>query len=245
MTAPELIHGHGTNACPTGSFCLYRDVNFNNATDPATGDDKILVIPEGQYIDDFSTYGFDHSDDGVSSVVNYTTQDNTLFSAPSQAGQTLPVAARQTIADMTRMPMAGSPTGTWNDQAQSALAAPKPSNLTITQQYAGSWADTWPSTKWIYSYHLVMHAANTDVHQWSVGFGDLPEGTVLAPQFVTTFWGKIVKDGSDGSVLLESPDGGTHIVPAGGELPIDIQVLYPGQNTSYETLNSLNAQQLG
>lgn len=241
MGTPELIHGHGTEACPAGSFCLYRDVNFNNGSQ--SGNDKILVIPEDAYINNFSDYGFDHTDDGVSSVVNNTEKDNTLFTQPNQGGYTLPVATGQTVADMTKMPLSGSPTGTWNDQAQSALAAPQPANLSIDQQFLSSWQD-WESQKWVYSYRLTLHAADTPVQQWSVGFGDLPDGTVLYDQFTSVFWGKIIEDGSNGTVLLESPDDGTHIVEPGQALEIDIQVLYPDQNTAYEHLNSLNAQQL-
>ncbi|GAB2956638.1 hypothetical protein GCM10027280_51600 [Micromonospora polyrhachis] len=242
MGAPQLIHGQGTDACPSGSFCLYRDVDFNNGSE--SGNDKILVIPEGAYINNFSDYGFDHSDDGVSGVFNNTEKDNTLFTQPSQGGHTLPVAKRQAIADLTKMPLSESPTGTWNDQAQSALAAPYIGNLGIDQQFLSHWQD-WESQKWIYSFRLTLHAAQTPVRKWSVGFGDLPVGTVLYKQFSSVFWGKIIEDGSNGTVLLESPDGETHIVEPGKVLEIDIQILYPGENTAYQQLNSLNAQQLG
>ena len=57
---------------------------------PGVGD-KILAIPSGTYINDFAIYGFDHSGDGVSSVVNRTDEDNALFSAADQQGHSLPV----------------------------------------------------------------------------------------------------------------------------------------------------------
>src|ERR1700735_852848 len=86
---PQLIYGHGQEACPDGSFCLYRAVNFNAGQVPGVGD-KILAIPSGTYINDFAIYGFDHSGDGVSSVVNRTDEDNALFSAADQQGHSLP-----------------------------------------------------------------------------------------------------------------------------------------------------------
>jgi hypothetical protein len=240
MSEPKLIHGSGTTACPPGNFCLYRDVNFNQGSDSATN--KILIIPEDQYIDDFAPYGFDYSNDGVSSVFNNTTKDNTLFSGPKQTGQMLPVAKQQAIADLTRYPLAGSSTGTWNDQVRSAQAGPHTGPLRIEQELAGHWQD-WQTHKWIYSYDLTLHVSGSPVHDWSIGFGDLPAGTVLSPEFTKTFWGKVVEDGSNGRVLLETPDSG-RVIKSGDTLVIRVQVLYPDENVVHEHLNSLNAQQL-
>ncbi|WP_406404870.1 peptidase inhibitor family I36 protein [Streptomyces sp. NBC_00879] len=239
---PQLIYGKGEEACPDGSFCLYRAVNFN-ASQPSGGD-KILVIPSGTYINDFSAHGFDHSGDGVSGVVNNTDEDTTLFSAANQQGQSLPVDRRTSIRSMTQHGMIGSPNGTWNDQAQSALAAHFEGNLVIEQEFLRKWQD-WETQKWIYSYQLTMHAAETRVMKWAVGFGDLPAGTALYKEFTDVFWGQIIRDGIDGSVLLASPEGGGHTVDPGAELPIGIQVLYPDEDPAHEHLRSLNAQQLG
>jgi hypothetical protein len=240
---PQLIYGHGQEACPDGSFCLYRAVNFNAGQVPGVGA-KILAIPLGTYINDFSAYGFDHSGDGVSSVVNNTDKDNTLFSAADQQGHSLPVDRRSSIANMARIAMAGSPNGTWNDQAQSALAAPFLGNLVVDQAFLSKWQD-WETQKWIYSYRLTMHAEGTRVVKWALGFGDMPEGTSLSKGFTDVFWGQIVRDGTDGSVLLASPEGGGHTIDPGADLIIDIQVLYPDEDPAHEHLTSLNAQQLG
>ncbi|MFI6683982.1 hypothetical protein [Streptomyces sp. NPDC050485] len=62
----------------------------------------------------------------MSSVVNNTDRDNILFTRTNQGGSQLPVPANSVIADLTRVPLAGSATRTWNDQAQSALAFNKP-----------------------------------------------------------------------------------------------------------------------
>ncbi|WP_205380429.1 peptidase inhibitor family I36 protein [Streptomyces sp. MBT27] len=233
---PQLIYGRGAEACPEGSFCLYRAVSLNGGTN-----DKILAIPLGVYVNDFSVYGFDHSGDGVSSVVNNTDEDNALFSAAGQQGHSLPVGARSSITDLRRIGMAGSPNGTWNDQAQSAQSAPFTGNLRVDQELRGQWAEGGGR---IYSYRLTVHAEDTRVVKWAVGFGDLPEGTSLPKTFTDVFWGEVLRDGSEGSVLLGSPEGGGHSVDPGTDLLIDIQVLYPNHDPAHEHLTGLQAQQL-
>ncbi|MEU4234560.1 hypothetical protein AB0F17_60670 [Nonomuraea sp. NPDC026600] len=238
---PKLIYGQGAEACPGGNFCLYRGSNFNAGQTPGRGD-KILAIPMGAYVNDFSEYGFDHSGDGVSAVVNNTVEDNALFSAADQQGHALPVDRGTSIADLRGIPMADSPNGSWNDQAQSALAARFVGNLRVDQELRGHWAE---GVGHIYSYRLTMHAEDTRVVKWSVGFGDLPEETSLSKSFVDNFWGEILRDGTDGAVLLGSPQGGGHSVDPGTDLLIDVQVLYPDESPAYERLIGLNAQQLG
>ncbi|MEU7096449.1 peptidase inhibitor family I36 protein [Kitasatospora aureofaciens] len=239
----QLIYGQGQEACPDGTFCLYRATNFNIGQTPGVGD-KILAIPLGTYVNDFSVYGFDHSGDGVSSVVNNTDADNALFSAADQRGHSLPVDRRSSIANLARIAMAASPNGSWNDQAQSALAAPFLGNLVVEQECKGKWQD-WESQKWIYSYRITVRAEETRVVKWALGFGDLPEGTILYKGFTDVFWGQVLSDGTDGSVLLASPEGGGHTIDPGTDLLIDIQVLYPNEDRAHEHLTSLNAQHLG
>ncbi|MEU4587795.1 peptidase inhibitor family I36 protein [Kitasatospora aureofaciens] len=239
----QLIYGQGQEACPDGTFCLYRATNFNIGQTPGVGD-KILAIPLGTYVNDFSVYGFDHSGDGVSSVVNNTDADNALFSAADQRGHSLPVDRRSSIANLARIAMADSPNGSWNDQAQSALAAPFLGNLVVEQECKGKWQD-WESQKWIYSYRITVRAEETRVVKWALGFGDLPEGTILYKGFTDVFWGQVLSDGTDGSVLLASPERGGHTIDPGTDLLIDIQVLYPNEDRAHEHLTSLNAQHLG
>ncbi|MEU2794383.1 hypothetical protein [Streptomyces sp. NPDC007100] len=413
---PYVITGRGKDAAPKNAFSLFADVNFN-VGGPRT---KILVIPANGTANNFSDYGFDQSDDGVSSVVNNTGRDNILFTRVNQGGAQLPVTADSSIADLTRIPLAGSSTGTWNDQAQSALAfnkpvplpvftAPAPSaqtqdrrqavqgnaapdvqqvllyegakllgtcpvkdskweyapdadwplgqhdlsaiavrddvlsgkaplrfyvtlptpvvdvrspkegaevdsgatvdgvafnadtvtlaeggtqlgtakvisnlwsyvpeggwplgkhsvtakavrgsqesepdtvnftaadkNLKVDFKFNSSWQD-WQTHKYIYSYDITMHAGETDVRHWNVGFGQLPEGSVLAPEFEASFWGLIVGDGSDGNVVLGSPPEGVHIVPAKGNLTIRVLVLIPTQDEVYQKLYGLYAKSL-
>jgi hypothetical protein len=76
-------------------------------------------------------------------------------------------------------------------------------------------------------------------------FGDLPDGTSLFKGFTDVFWGQVLRDGTGGSVLLASPEGGGHTIDPGSDFLIDIQVLHPEEDRAYELLTSLNAQQLG
>ncbi|WP_228974198.1 hypothetical protein [Streptomyces sp. DH12] len=124
---PYVIRGRGKDKAPAGTFALFADVNYN-VGGPR---DKILVIPAKGTANNFSEYEFDQSDDGVSSVVNNTADDNILFTRTNQGGSQLPVKAGTSIDDMTRIPLSGSPTSTWNDQAQSALAFAKPVPLPV------------------------------------------------------------------------------------------------------------------
>lgn len=108
--------------------------------------------------------------------------------------------------------MAGSPNGSWNDQAQSALASRFVGNLHVDQELRGHWAE---GPGHLYSYRLTMHAEDTRVMKWAVGFGDLPQGTSLSKSFIDAFWGEILRNGTDGAVLLGSPKAAdTASIPA-------------------------------
>ncbi|MFF0039293.1 hypothetical protein ACFYRG_24165 [Streptomyces mirabilis] len=67
----------------------------------------------------------------------------------------------------------------------------------------------------------------------------------MSKSFTDAFWGEILRNGTDGAVLLGSPAGGGHSVDPGTALPLDIQVVYPDESPAYERLIGLNAQQLG
>ncbi|MEV5880776.1 hypothetical protein AB0L75_42725 [Streptomyces sp. NPDC052101] len=119
---PYVIKGRGKDKCPAGSFCLFADIEYNTSGSR----EAILVIPEGSTANNFSDYGFDHTGDGVSAVVNNTAKGNVLFNKIDQQGKQLPVPAGTAMADLTKYKLEGSPDGTWNDQAQSALATAQP-----------------------------------------------------------------------------------------------------------------------
>ncbi|QSB06804.1 peptidase inhibitor family I36 protein [Natronoglycomyces albus] len=118
-------------------------------------------------------------------------------------------------------------------------------NLTVSYKYSGSWSDSSSGTEeHIYSYNIVLKAGTTPVERWRIGFGQLPAKTHLAKQFTDTFWGVLIKDGTDGTVLLGSPppEQGKHIVFAGQELHLQVQVAFPDKDTAHEKLYSLIAQ---
>lgn len=70
-------------------------------------------------------------------------------------------------------------------------------------------------------------------------------GNLTVQELHRRLLGEILRNGTDGAVLLGSPAGGGHSVDPGTALPVDIQVLYPDENPAYERLIGLNAQQLG
>ncbi|MDN3243159.1 peptidase inhibitor family I36 protein [Glycomyces tritici] len=421
MTEPYVIHGRGKDQCPPNTFCLFADINFN-VDGPRT---SILVIPAGSTSNNFSEHGFNQSDDGVSSVVNGTNEENALFTKIDQGGHRFPVPAKSEIADLTKYKLPGSRTGTWNDQPQSALAykevvpvpvidqpladakvenatqhvsgtAPgavdkveiydelkligtvpvsngqwtftpstdwsegkhelavlavhgsaksgrayrnfylvKPTatvqittpkngahvddsahieghafhagavelkdgdtalgtvpvtgdmwayahaeawalgehtvhatavsggirstearttftvekqNLNVTYQFSGSWSDTTSGVEeHVYSYNIVLTADTKSVERWRLGFKQLPAKAHLAKMFTDTFWGVIIKDGADGTVLLGSPppEQGKHIIFAGKELHVQVQVAFPDKNSAHEKLYGLFAEDWG
>ncbi|WP_369211390.1 Ig-like domain-containing protein [Streptomyces flavofungini] len=412
---PYTKQGVGKDACPADSFCLYADIKFNGMNNRKS----ILVIPYGATANNFSDYGFDQSGDGVSAVINNTSKDNVLFTRIDQKGDQLSVPAKTSIEDLTTKKLIGSPNGTWNDQAQSALAYKEPvpppvfttpaadaqvenrrepvggtadakvdkvrlyrgkkllgtpavssgkwtyvpdsdwplgkqelhasavrgdsesgrvylnffvvqpaptvqitspkdgakvdsktpvqgrafkadtvdlaegstklgsvpvagnkwdftpqdgwklgshtvtveavkgtqkstkaqvtftvekKNLTVGYKMAGHpWQE---NGKWIYPYDIKMEAGATDVKRWRVGFGELPNGTVLAKMFTDAFWGMVIEDGSNGRVQLGSPppEKGKHIVEKGKSLTIRVQVLYPTQEDAHKKLYNLYAE---
>ncbi|MCP2167934.1 peptidase inhibitor family I36 protein [Goodfellowiella coeruleoviolacea] len=234
MSGKGLQHGKGVDACPEGSLCLYRDEEYNTLS--SEDRQKILVIPDGEYIDDFADYGFNYTDDGVSSVVNKTGKHNTLFSKAKQQGDELDIDAAARMPDLRKIPHQGG--GNWNDRAESALAAP-PTPLTVSQKLRGHWMKgAGPS--YIYSFELTINARKEGIEVWTLSFG-VEKGVTLDPDWATTFkWATIVKDGSDGTVVIKNTDP-THKVAPNKPLPVDIQLLCPGQSTTYETLHNPTA----
>jgi hypothetical protein len=414
MTEPHVIHGRGKDKCPPNTFCLFADINFN-VGGPRTA---ILVIPAGSTSNNFSEHGFNQSDEGVSSVVNGTGEENALFTRIDQGGERLPVPAHSEIADLTKYQLPGSRTGTWNDQPQSALAykevvpvpvieqpladakienarqpvsgsasgtvdkveiydelkpigtapveggkwtytpnadwsegkhelaalavhgssksgrayrnfylvKPTPSvqittpkngahvdaaarieghafnagtvelkdggkdlgtvpiagdkwvyantaewavgehtvhatavsggtrspeaqttftvekrNLKIAYKFSSSWAEGQGQ---LYSYDIVMTADTKSVERWRLGFKQLPAGTHLSKTFTDVFWGVVIKDGADGTVLLGSPppEQGKHVILAGQKLHVQVQVTFPGKDAEHEKLYGLFAE---
>ena len=116
-TSVYLAKGSGVNACPANTMCLYADADYNGANYRTS----ILVIPSGAQASDFAIYGFDHSSDGVSAVVNNTNHETGLVAGLYLTGEVLKIPAGEKISNLTNLPLG---TGTWNDAAKSALSLP-------------------------------------------------------------------------------------------------------------------------
>lgn len=121
-------------------------------------------------------------------------------------------------------------------------------NLNVSYRFSASWSDSSSGTELhMYSYNILLTADTTSVHRWRLGFKQLPAGTHLAESFVDTFWGVVIKDGVDGTIVLGSPppEQGKHVIFAGKELHVQVQVAYPDKNTAHEKLYGLFAEDWG
>ncbi|MBB5158865.1 hypothetical protein [Saccharopolyspora phatthalungensis] len=112
-------------------------------------------------------------------------------------------------------------------------------NLKVDQALRGHWQKKAPEPPRIYSFRLTLHAKDTDVHLWTISF-DAPERVIPDPDWAKTFWGKIEQKG--GTIFLHNPDP-KHVVLAGKELLVDIELLCPCEDSSYEKLQHLIAHQ--
>jgi hypothetical protein len=99
----------------------------------------------------------------------------------------------------------------------------------------GSWPD--PETQyWIYSYRISLKVTDKPVTDWILYFDKLPIGTTICD--AGSLWVKVVMDGSDGTVALQTPDS-AHVIQANTTLDIDFQLLYPTTQDNPEQYNSL------
>lgn len=117
----------------------------------------------------------------------------------------------------------------------------KDPNLQVIQHFDSHWKKVWNQPQYIYAYTLTVQAKRTRVTLWTISF-DVPTGTAVDPDWAKTFAFVITKDGSDGTVVLQNTDSAKTIDP-GSPLPLKVQVLYPGEDASYETLNNLSAHE--
>ncbi|ANI31858.1 hypothetical protein PL78_18785 [Yersinia entomophaga] len=129
MSDIQLIkNARGENKCPAGKIALYTNINYN---EQELGD--ILIISRDiqlnrQQLESYGFYVGGH--DGVSSVVNKMSQNGTLVSGLYLDGETLSVAAGESIPSLVSYPLGK---GTWNDATQSVVARPVETvNLTMS-----------------------------------------------------------------------------------------------------------------
>lgn len=93
-------------------------------------------------------------------------------------------------------------------------------------QFPG-WSQTSPpeARGYVIPYDLTLAANGERVVKWEVYF-DVPVGTRVNP--TQNYWFTVTKDGSDGNVVLTSPDSG-HTIEPGDPLTFRVPMLYKSQ----------------
>ncbi|MFC8451574.1 hypothetical protein [Kitasatospora sp. NPDC057223] len=114
-------------------------------------------------------------------------------------------------------------------QSGQVTTTAEPALITVGQRIAGQWDQTWPEDAkgWLVSYNLTLAASEHRVTAWEIVF-DVPARTRVNPQ--QTQWYRVIKDGLEGTVVLGSPNDGSHTIDPGTPLPVDVQLLYPSQS---------------
>ncbi|MDC9623344.1 hypothetical protein PSI22_17285 [Xenorhabdus sp. XENO-7] len=119
-----------------------------------------------------------------------------------------------------------------------------PRDLQVSQEYMSHWQKEWDKPEYIYSYKLMLSSAEDPVSKWELSFL-LPEGAEPDPDWLKSqsSWLTLNTEKSvNGNVYLDSISG--HVVDPDQEFELDIQILYPGESTDYETLQNLRLEQL-
>ncbi|WP_438484229.1 hypothetical protein [Streptomyces sp. S186] len=107
-------------------------------------------------------------------------------------------------------------------------------NLTVSQKLMSHWKKAWDKPQYIYSFELAINAKKDRTVKWTLSFG-VEKDVTVDPDWAKSFWAQIVKDGSDGTVEIQNSDP-THTIDPNKPLPIDIQLLCPGEGPSYGTV---------
>ncbi|SQJ44030.1 Uncharacterised protein [Salmonella enterica] len=121
-------------------------------------------------------------------TVSASSSNSAVFSTEFNS-QTLNVPGNETVN--VRIPVEGKGQGeatltcqltmpvgiinSGNNMTETTVTVSESRALQVTQSFAGDWADTWPSTNYIYSYKLILSSADTEVDKWELSFL-LPEG---------------------------------------------------------------------
>lgn len=132
---------------------------------------------------------------------------------------------RLTCTSLITSPTRANTAAQHSDSATTDVELP-PVSVTPVINLPG-WPQTWPpeAEGWVISYDLTLAANEQRVVWWEISF-DVPEGTRINPQ--QSQWYDVVKDGTDGSVVITTPDE-THTVEPGAPLTVAVQLLYPSQ----------------
>ncbi|MFD9354689.1 hypothetical protein [Streptomyces sp. NPDC060031] len=131
---------------------------------------------------------------------------------------------RFTCTALVKSPTRSNMAAKWSDSVTTDVELPP---VSIGYEIVGQWSQTWPEDAqgYVFSYKLKLEANEQRVVWWQISFDPVSPARVNPTQ---TQWYQVVSDGSDGTVLLASPDE-SHTIEPGTPLFIDVQLLYPSQ----------------
>ncbi|MEU8917290.1 hypothetical protein [Streptomyces nigrescens] len=147
---------------------------------------------------------------------------------------------RLTCTSQVTSPSRANTAGQYSDSATTEAELPP---ISVTPAIVGQWPQTWPedATGWVISYELTLAANEQRVVRWEIHF-DVPERTRINPQ--QSQWYEVIKDGTDGSVVIATPDD-SHTIEPGAPLTVALQLLYPSQHDAGEgTLRNLRSTEV-
>ncbi|MGD3105491.1 hypothetical protein [Streptomyces sp. YGL11-2] len=146
---------------------------------------------------------------------------------------------RFTCTSLVASPTRANTAGQYSDSVTTDVELP-PVTVTPKVNLPG-WAEQWPGNGWIISYELTLAANEHRVVWWEISF-DVPEGTRINPH--EPHWFAVVKDGTDGSVVIATPDD-SHTIEPGAPLTVAVQLLYPSQHDAGDgTLRNLRSTEV-
>ncbi|EEI3459313.1 hypothetical protein G3D33_001595 [Salmonella enterica subsp. salamae] len=217
-----------------------------------------IVLEEGEEYSALLQIQNNTNEDVEGATVSASSSNSAVFSTEFNS-QTLNIPGNETVN--VRIPVEGKGQGkatltcqltmplgiinSGNNMTETTVTVSESRALKVTQSFAGDWADTWPSTNYIYSYKLILSSADTEVDKWELSFL-LPEGAEVSPEWLETesSWVQLNTEKSvNGNVYLDSEPG--HVIAPENDIELDIQIIYPNQSTDYQTLKNLRLMQKG
>ncbi|PJJ03756.1 hypothetical protein BX264_4152 [Streptomyces sp. 2333.5] len=148
---------------------------------------------------------------------------------------------RITCTSQVAPPSLANTAGQHSDSATTEIELPP---ISVTPPViVGQWPQTWPEEAkgWVISYELTLAANEQRVVRWEILF-DVPERTRVTPQ--QSQWYAVLKDGTDGSVVIATPDD-PHTIEPGAPLTVAVQLLYPSQHDAGDgTLHNLRSTEV-
>ncbi|MFF8447648.1 hypothetical protein ACF06Q_08105 [Streptomyces leeuwenhoekii] len=147
---------------------------------------------------------------------------------------------RLTCTSQVTSPSRANTAGQYSDSVTTEVELPL---ISVTPVIVGQWLQSWPEDAkgWVISYELTLAANEQRVVRWEILF-DVPEHTRTNPQ--QSHWYEVIKDGTDGSVVIATPDD-SHTIEPGAPLTVAVQLLYPSQHAAGDgTLRNLRSTEV-